>query len=206
MAFILSAALLFLTGVLVGANIGGSKALSEIFPWILSTKQEMNTFAERVGELERDVLLLTLMDKDVKCRTAGTLLRNAWADLEYFWSVLPYRIEEENVSEDVLKAYYSTSVRAWVLADYYWRECNSAGRIPTLYVLRRGDVNAGRILDKFHSDLIIFVTELNTGIPLSDAILDAYNVNEAPSLILCGKVVPVEEEAIKQELKACRGG
>ncbi len=200
---LLSAILLFLTGVLLGAFTGSKRVISEVFPWLQSTRRELEATKAHVESLERDLILLTLTERQIRCGTTKLLLQRSWEDLSKFWNILPYRIEAEEVPEDLLKEYYGVSVRAWILASYYWRECNSSGKVPTLYIIKRGDVNAGKLLDKYQDKLLIFVTELNTGIPLSDALLETYMVKKAPSLIICGAVVPVEEEAIQEVLREC---
>jgi len=199
---------LYIAGLLSG--LGFSKFTEKKIG--MRTEAELSVMKDYVSRLDSDLqsaqvgemFVQSLNDKD-HCNLSSIYFEQIKKNLNYFWSVLPARLEsyEENLkpSKDysALKDKYTLlSLRAWIIARNNYEECDS-DIIPVLYFYSSGCpdcVNQGEELDKLkafleekNKSLIVFTVDYSQEEPSLEIIREYYGIRSVPAIVINERVL-----------------
>ncbi len=190
--FLISAIFLYLAGVMTGAYLGSIRAIDITSPLKLKTLELERKVTELESRLDavmsRLFLLQMVSDRNVACAIVEETLNPLLSEISSMVRILPPRLEEAEIPVDLENRYSSLNVKAFVAADYIYRNCG--GRLlPALYIYEHGDVNAGKLVDAYREEYntLIFVAWAGS----DDSFIRALNPQRA-SLYVCGELVDVE--------------
>lgn len=201
-----AASLLFILGLLSGLYV--SKQLAQ------RQTTEINTLVDYVNGLEQYV---TVLQDDLRtsqiqenfiasippseaCALTETYYRRLSQNLNYYWSILPTRLEAYEFNRELsdeyvqLKNQYTQlSLRAWMSSRSNALRCD-ATTIPVLYFYRpdcEACIRQGEALDQAKSmiqddgfTIVSFAIDANAGEPTVELIEQYYGVTETPALII----------------------
>ena len=175
------------------------------------TKQNLESLQSYVDFLDTNlkdmqleqVFLDTLSRKDM-CNFSRISMNELVSHLRFYWSRLPYRIEDyENnnkVTEEytILKDQYAhLSIRTWILAKSEYDKCNM-NIVHGLYFYSincKDCVKQGEEIDRLskkiaaaRSDMIMFPIDFNSNQTIILNLKEFYGINSTPAIIINDKV------------------
>jgi len=175
------------------------------------TESQMNDLREYItfldGNLQSMQLEQTFMetlDHEKRCNFSKIAMEYLFKELNYYWSLLPYRIEEYEKNTELtvdyltLKQQYTQlAIRAWVLAKSSYETCNST-MVHGLHFYSTDCetcTSQGEQLDTFSLylresdiDVVLFTLDINSEEPIVKVILEFYGINQTPAILLNDKL------------------
>jgi len=205
---------LYLAGVLSGiyANkVVKEETKEDIKILKQETKQDLESLQKYVNFLDTNLKNLQLeqtfaesLTHEQMCNFSSISLNDMVQQLGYYWSKLPYRIEEyernSEISEDYLllkNQYAILSIRTWIIAKNQYDKCN-VNMVHGLYfysVYCDVCVKQGEQIDRLSkkivdsgSNLIMFPVDFNSDHSIIRNLKNYYNINSTPAIIINDKV------------------
>jgi hypothetical protein len=199
---------LFISGLISGLSF--SKYIEARFEE--STKKEVNFLLDYVENLNGEIQSIQLQEKFIdsmkeedKCEFSDAYFSEINPELEYYWNVLPRRLEEyernNEETEEYLtlkKEYTKASIRAWITAKNNYNKC-STKIVPILYFyskdcdicIRQGEEldELRQLLDDQGKDILVFTVDYNYDEPTLNMIKTYYNITSTPAIIANEKVL-----------------
>lgn len=178
----------------------------------LQQQQEIEYLVDYVNNLEGDLqnfqlqeIFINSLSRRDACELAETYFSQTAANLDYYWRVLPSRLEEyeregntDEEYEAVKKQYTKLSLRAWLISRNNDRQCET-NIIPLLYFYSADCTDCthqGEELDRLRDNMsaenktvIAFTLDSNAPEPAVALIKQYYNVTETPAIIAREKVL-----------------
>jgi hypothetical protein len=153
--------------------------------------------------LQIQELFINSLDERDTCRFADTYFAEMSQNLNYFWSVLPSRLEAYERDNkptqeylDLKKSYTKLSLRAWVIAKKNYQECDTK-IIPILQFYSKDCadcVSQGEVLDSLKEflaeqdkALIVFTVDYDYNESALNLVKKYYGIRSVPALIVNDK-------------------
>ncbi len=178
----------------------------------LRTEAELSVIKDYVSQLDfdlqsaqvGDMFVQSLNEKD-HCNLSSIYFEQIKKNLNYFWSVLPARLESYEQSLEPSKDYTSLkkeytllSLRAWVIAKNNYEMCDS-DIIPVLYFYSAGCTDCTRqgeeldelkaFLEEKGKSLIVFTVDYSQQEPSLEMIKEYYGIDSVPAMIINEQVL-----------------
>lgn len=206
-AVVLSA-VLFFSGLISGLSY--SKYVEARFEE--NTKKEVGFLIDYVDSLDGELQSLQLqekfidsLDEDYKCEFSDAYFSELNPELEYYWNILPQRLEEyESNNEEteeylaLKKEYTKASIRAWITTKNNYNKCNTR-IVPILYFyskdcaicVRQGEEldELRQLLNEAGKDILVFTVDYNYDEPALNLIKTYYNITSVPAIVVNEKVL-----------------
>ena len=205
---------LYLAGVFSG--IYANKIIKE------ETKQDIKTLKEEtrryiellqkyvdfldtnLKNLQLEQTFVETLTPEQMCNFSYISLNELIKQLDFYWSKLPYRIEEYERSNElsqeylILKEQYAhLSIRIWIIAKNQYDKCNT-NIVHGLYFYSANCsvcVKQGEQIDRLSrrissagSSLIMFPVDINSGQGIVKNLKIYYHINSTPAIIVNDKV------------------
>jgi len=176
------------------------------------TEQDIAVIVDYVKNLDSDLqsiqiqeLFVNSLSENNTCSFADVYFSQVNQNLNYFWKILPARLEEyESLNQpskeylELKKQYTTLSLRAWITAKSNYEKCKTR-IVPVLYFyssnctecIQQGEVldNVKSFLAEENKSLIVFTVDYNYQEPSLDLIKKYYNVEYVPALIMEDEVL-----------------
>jgi len=186
---------------------------TQLLDYVSRLKDELNS-------LQVEQLFIDSLDEREKCALSQNRFAEVAEQLDYYWKILPTRIETYEYKRTLTKQYQQLkseytklSLRAWIIARDNYEKCHS-NTIPVLYFYNQTCMNCseqGVVLDTVKKQLknmkknvLVFTIDLNQDEPSVRLIRDYYNVSHVPALIINERVLQGKlftKEEIIQRMK-----
>ena len=205
---------LYLAGVFSG--IYANKIIKEETKQdIKSLKEETRQYIEllqkyvdfldtNLKNLQLEQTFVETLTPEQMCNFSYISLNELIKQLDFYWSKLPYRIEEYERSNElsqeyiILKEQYShLSIRIWIIAKNQYDKCNT-NIVHGLYFYSANCsvcVNQGEQIDRLSrrissagSSLIMFPVDINSGQGIVKNLKVYYKINSTPAVIVNDKL------------------
>ncbi|MFT4311012.1 MAG: hypothetical protein ACMXX7_00105 [Candidatus Woesearchaeota archaeon] len=191
--------ILYFSGLYTGVRF--SKEIERMTSFkIDDLSSEINDLNNKIKSANLFGDFMDSLDDDVFCSFSHHYIDFMIKDLEFYWDVLPYRLEEFELN-NVLSDDYLALKRDYTQALLYsWMNINeikdrcSLDIINIIYFYSSDCydcVEQGRNLDEFKTlvadldfDIIIYTIDFYQEEPVLDLIKDYYNLTSVPSLVL----------------------
>jgi len=171
------------------------------------TKADINDIVEYVKSLDSDLQSIQIQESFVQslnekdtCRFADVYFSQINQNLNYFWKVLPARLEEyERTTEptqeylELKRQYTKLSLRAWIISKDNYQKCNTK-IIPVLYLysanctdcVKQGEVldNVKNFLAAENKSLIVFTVDSAYKEAALDLVKKYYGISAVPAIII----------------------
>ena len=206
--------ILYMAGVLSG--IFANKVVKEETKQDISalkkeTKQDFNSLQSYVEFLDTNLKNMQLeqtftesLNHDNMCKFSSISMNELVNQLGFYWSKLPFRLEEyekyNKVTDEYLllkDRYAHLSIRTWMLAKNQYEKCNM-NVVHGLFFYSancNACVEQGRQIDLLSkkissagSNLIMFPVDFNSKQIIVRILEDYYNINSTPAIIINDKV------------------
>ncbi len=176
-----------------------------------NTRDQINVMKEYIAFLESNMndanieqLFMETLSHDEMCNFTEMSMDNLFDELNYFWGILPYRIEEyenRNTLTDeyinVKKRYERLAIRTWVIAKKHYESCGTRivhglhfySRNCTICT-RQGqelDILSRDLKDRGY-DVVIFTIDIDSDEPIIKFLRAYYHISTVPALILNNRV------------------
>ena len=212
---IIISAILYLSGVFSG--LYANKLIKEstqkdIFNLKTETSKDLGLLQNYIDFLDSNLkdmqleqtFIETLSDEQ-RCIFSSISLNDLFSQLSYYWSKLPYRIEEyekyNELSEEyktLKKQYAHVSIRTWILARGQYEKC-SIDLIHGLYFysadcdecVKQGEQLdiLGRNTKQQGTEIIMFPIDFYLKEPIVENLKKYYNIKSTPTIIINDKVL-----------------
>jgi hypothetical protein len=205
---VIFALILYVAGLLSGFSFSKftEKNIEE------KTAKELGALMDYVKSLDSDLQSIQIQEMFVgslnendTCTFSEVYSSNINKNLNYFWSVLPARLEEyeRNIKPtweylELKRQYTKLSLRAWIISKNNYDRCNSS-IIPILYLYSKnctGCIKQGEELDKLKQymkendkSLMVFTIDFDYDDSAIDLIKEYYKINRVPALIINNKLL-----------------
>ncbi|MBI1935199.1 hypothetical protein HYS31_02055 [Candidatus Woesearchaeota archaeon] len=172
------------------SSLGSLQSYVQFLDANLKNMQLEQTFIETLGQAQVCDFLNISRDEMIR-------------QLRYYWSKLPYRIEdyEKNIASEeylLLKQQYEhLSIRTWIIARTQYNKCN-INIAHGLYFYANDCplcVQQGQQIDQLNkkilassSDLIMFPVDFNSEETITKNLKSYYGINSVPAIIINDKV------------------
>lgn len=211
---VIISAVLYIAGVLSGifANkIVKEETRQDISTLKKETRQDLASLQSYVDFLDTNLKNMQLeqtftetLNHDDMCKFSSISMNELVNQLGFYWSRLPFRLEEyENynkVTYDYLllkEQYAHLSIRTWMLAKSQYEKCNTT-LVHGLFFYSANCsacVEQGRQIDllskkisNIGSNLIMFPIDFNSRQTIVRSLKGYYNITSAPAIIINDKV------------------
>ena len=212
---IIISAILYLSGVFSG--LYANKLIKEstqkdIFNLKTETSKDLGLLQNYIDFLDSNLkdmqleqtFIETLSDEQ-RCIFSSISLNDLFSQLSYYWSKLPYRIEEyekyNELSEEyktLKKQYAHVSIRTWILARSQYKKCN-INLIHGLYFysadceecVKQGEQIdiLGRNIKQQGAEIIMFPIDFYLKEPIVENLKKYYNIKSTPAIVINDKVL-----------------
>ena len=212
---IIISAILYLSGVFSG--LYANKLIKEstqkdIFNLKTETSKDLGLLQNYIDFLDSNLkdmqleqtFIETLNDEE-RCIFSSISLNDLFSQLSYYWSKLPYRIEEyekyNELSEEyktLKKQYAHVSIRTWILARSQYKKCN-INLIHGLYFysadceecVKQGEQIdiLGRNIKQQGAEIIMFPIDFYLKEPIVENLKKYYNIKSTPAIVINDKVL-----------------
>ena len=195
--------------VLYGAGLLSGLSFSKLVEKNLEqkTKADLNVIVDYVQNLDSDLqsiqiqeLFVQSLNENDTCKFADVYFSQINENLNYFWKLLPARLEEyeKNTAPtkeylDLKRQYTKLSLRAWIIAKENYKRCDTR-IVPVLYFYSANCtdcVSQGEALDNVkqalaltNNSLIVFTVDYNYNEPALNLVKKYYKINDVPALII----------------------
>ncbi|MBN2052270.1 hypothetical protein JW756_02090 [Candidatus Woesearchaeota archaeon] len=171
------------------------------------TKADINDIVDYVKSLDSSLQSIQIQERFVQglnekdtCKFADVYFSQINQNLNYFWKVLPARLEEyERTVEltpeylELKRQYTKLSLRAWIISKDNYQKCKTR-IIPVLYLYSTNCadcVKQGEVLDDVknflvleNKSLIVFTVDYDYNEPALDLVKKYYDINVVPALVI----------------------
>ncbi len=166
-------------------------------------KKTLDDYAVNLKDLQlQDLFINYYINKD-KCKFLNIYTAQVYPQLNYYWNVLPKRIEKYDkktkLSNEYLslkKEYTRLMLKLWVLTSENYYDCKNKNFIPILYFYTANCSNClkqGEEFDKFKKNVknqtvIVFPIDANFKDDGVYLLKQYYNLSKYPATIINNKV------------------
>jgi len=207
--------ILYLAGVFSG--LYANKLIKEstqkdIFKLKAETSKDLDILQSYVDFLDSNLKDMQLeqtfvetLSNEEMCSFSAISLNELFGQLSYYWSKLPYRIEEyekyNQLSEEyktLKKQYAHVSIRTWILARSQYEKCN-INLVHGLYFYSADCeecINQGEQLDILGKninhrgrEIIMFPIDFYMKEPIVENLKKYYGIKSTPAIIINDKVL-----------------
>lgn len=207
--------ILYLTGVFSGlyANkLVKESTQKDIFNLKTETSKDLELLQNYIDFLDSNLKDMQLeqtfietLNDEQRCIFSSISLNDLFSQLGYYWSKLPYRIEEyekyNELSEEyktLKKQYAHVSIRTWILARSQYEKC-SIDLIHGLYFysadceecVKQGEQLdiLGRNTNQQGTEIIMFPIDFYLKEPIVENLKKYYNIKSTPAIVINDKVL-----------------
>ena len=156
-------------------------------------------------DMQLEQTFIETLNKDQMCNFSKISFNELFTQLSYYWSKLPYRIEEyeryNKLSQDynlLKKEYAHVSIRTWILARNQYLECNT-NLVHGLYFysadceecVKQGeqlDVLGNKIKQQ-GKEMIMFPIDFYMKEPIVENLKKYYGITSVPAIIINDNVM-----------------
>ena len=212
---IITSIILYLSGVFSG--LYANKLIKEstqkdIFNLKTETSKDLELLQNYIDFLDSNLKDMQLeqtfietLNDEQRCIFSSISLNDLFSQLSYYWSKLPYRIEEyekyNELSEEyktLKKQYAHVSIRTWILARSQYEKC-SIDLIHGLYFysadcdecVKQGEQLdiLGRNTKQQGTEIIMFPIDFYLKEPIVENLKKYYNIKSTPAIVINDKVL-----------------
>lgn len=151
-------------------------------------------------DIQQEQFFADALSETEQCTFSVLTLQKQMDHLRYFWSILPFRIEEyekyNELTDEYLslkKQYTQVSIKTWIYAKKISDKCNQ-DLTHGLYFysancttcIRQGE-QLDRLainLDETNQSLMLFTIDIDSDEPLVRIVKDYYGVSSAPAVVI----------------------
>ena len=207
--------MLYLTGVFSGlyANkLVKESTQKDIFNLKTETSKDLELLQNYIDFLDSNLKDMQLeqtfietLNDEQRCIFSSISLNELFSQLSYYWSKLPYRIEEyekyNELSEEyktLKKQYAHVSIRTWILARSQYEKCN-INLIHGLYFysadcdecVKQGEQldTLGKNIKQQGMEIIMFPIDFYLKEPIVENLKKYYNIKLTPAIVINDKVL-----------------
>lgn len=154
--------------------------------------------------MQLEQTFIETLDRDQLCNFLNLSMGEMVKQLQFYWSKLPYRIEEyeknNELSEEYLalkQQYLHLSIRTWIIAKSQYEKCD-IDIVHGLYFYSKDCdkcVKQGEQIDRFNkkvsasgSSLIMFPIDFNSEESIIKNLKKYYNITSTPAIVVNDKV------------------
>ena len=212
---IIISVILYLAGVFSGlyANkLVKESTQKDIFNLKTETSKDLELLQNYIDFLDSNLKDMQLeqtfietLNDEQRCIFSSISLNELFSQLSYYWSKLPYRIEEyekyNELSEEyktLKKQYAHVSIRTWILARSQYEKCN-INLIHGLYFysadcdecVKQGEQldTLGRNIKQQGTEIIMFPIDFYLKEPIVENLKKYYNIKLTPAIVINDKVL-----------------
>ena len=212
---IIISVILYLAGVFSGlyANkLVKESTQKDIFNLKTETSKDLELLQNYIDFLDSNLKDMQLeqtfietLNDEQRCIFSSISLNDLFSQLSYYWSKLPYRIEEyekyNELSEEyktLKKQYAHVSIRTWILARSQYEKCN-INLIHGLYFysadcdecVKQGEQldTLGRNIKQQGTEIIMFPIDFYLKEPIVENLKKYYNIKLTPAIVINDKVL-----------------
>ena len=213
-AAVIISVILYMAGVLSGifANkVVKEEAKHDISNLKKETKQDLNSLQTYVEFLDINLKNMQLeqtftetLNHDDMCKFSSISMNALVNQLEFYWSKLPFRLEEYEKNNKITDEYFllkdqyaHLSIRTWMLAKSQYEKCNMNVVHGLLFYSANCNacVEQGKQIDLLNkkissmgSNLIMFPVDFNSKQIIVRILEDYYSINSTPAIIINDKI------------------
>ena len=212
---IIISVILYLAGVFSGlyANkLVKESTQKDIFNLKTETSKDLELLQNYIDFLDSNLKDMQLeqtfietLNDEQRCIFSSISLNELFSQLSYYWSKLPYRIEEyekyNELSEEyktLKKQYAHVSIRTWILARSQYEKCN-INLIHGLYFysadcdecVKQGEQldTLGKNIKQQGMEIIMFPIDFYLKEPIVENLKKYYNIKLTPAIVINDKVL-----------------
>lgn len=212
---IITSMILYLAGVFSGlyANkLVKESTQKDIFDLKTETSKDLellqnyiNFLDSSLKDMQLEQTFIETLNDEQRCIFSSISLNDLFSQLSYYWSKLPYRIEEyekyNELSEEyktLKKQYAHVSIRTWMLARSQYEKCN-INLIHGLYFysadceecVKQGEqLDAlGKNVRQQGTEIIMFPIDFYLKEPIVENLKKYYDIKSTPAIVINDKVL-----------------